>query len=301
LDLECKESLQKILKPCHYPVIVPWMKAAGTEAKRDMVSLARHASGVSTECVDPVTTFKASREPALVNPNGRPKLVKAVHVTADRAQHDMLRNRSQSDQRDEALQEKRRFFSTFHPIPSRDTVSDFYRLAEVPVARDPTMQVLTEHARRKLHNWQLRGPEQSRESAAQVMRSLRSLSQAIARLPTYAEHSVQHEGGEALTGSLFEFSKTVPKGHRTLKAPSVPLRHSSSSPAVLQPLIDPEDLSAVTRPGGYLVNHADSAPLQLLKNKQRAMTSKIPMNGGRQDWSTSAQVVGGFRGLHARF
>lgn len=286
-------SLQKILKPCHYSVIVPWMKSAGTEAKRDMVSLARHASGVGTEYDDPVLAFKASQEPAVVNSNGRPRLMKAVHVTADRAQHDMIRNRCHSDQKDAALHEKRRFFSNFHPIPTRDTVADFYRLGEVPVAKDPTMQVLTEHARRKLHNWQVRGPEQNRESSAQVMRSLRSISKAVDRLPTYAEHIVsQPQGLDDMNSSLHEYSKVIPKGHRSFKAPTVPLRHSSSSPAVLQPLIDPEELSAIGRPGGYLVNHADSAPLQMMKNKERAVKSKLPMAGGRRDWSTSAQVVG---------
>mmetsp|Transcript_75486 Transcript_75486/g.233524 ORF Transcript_75486/g.233524 Transcript_75486/m.233524 type:complete len:274 (+) Transcript_75486:200-1021(+) len=252
--------------------------------------------GTDTEFSDPAATFKASREPAHFNSNGRPKLMKAVHVTADRVQHDMLRNKSRGDQKDEALHEKRRFVSSYSAVPSRDTVSDYHRLSEVPIARDPTMQVLTEHARRKLHNWQVRGPEQSRECAAQVMRSLRSLTKAIERLPTYAEHSAHQQTscGDACTASLHDYSKVVPKGHRLFKAATVPLQHSRSSPAVVQPLplIDPEELDALNRPGGYLVNHADSAPLQMLKNKDRAVKSKIPIAGGRRDWSTSAQVVG---------
>eukprot|EP00415_Alexandrium_ostenfeldii_P004185 UN4185 len=219
--------------------------------------------------------------------------MKAVHVTADRAQHDLLRNRSKADQKDTALREKRRFFSNFQPVPNRDTVAGFYRLGEVPIARDPTMEILGEHARRKLQNWQVRGPEQNSESSAQVMRSLRSLSRAVDRLPTYAEHAVsQPFGNTDCHSTLHEFSKIQPRGHRSFKAPTVPLQHSSSSPAVLQPLFDPEEITAIGRSGGYLVNHADSAPLQMLKNKERAVKSKIPFAGGRRTWSTSAQLVG---------
>jgi len=292
LDVQCKAALHQVLKPSHYGVIVPWMRSVGTEAKRDMVNLGRHASGASVEHEDPVHTFAASRETAILNPNGRPKLAKAVHVTADRAQSDMLRNRSGAEQRDTGRESSRRFFSNFHPIPNRDTVADFYRLGDVPIASDSTTQVLTEHARRKLHQWQVRGPEGSKEGSAQVMRSLRSLSSACERVPKYSDAVAVFRPSDPKEAGTFlhEYAMAVPKGHKSLRAP---LQHARSAPAIIpKPLFDPEEIEGISRPGGDRVDHFDSAPIQKMKNHERAMKSKISMAGGNVDWSTSNQVIG---------
>jgi len=286
LDLECKDALQQVLRPSFYPVIVPWMNSVSNEFKRDMVNVARFASGAGVDVDDPVLAYKASRDPVHHNVNGRPKLMKGMHVTGDRAQSDLLRNRSASDQKDSTLHEKRRFFATFSPTPSRDSVSDYFRLQEVSIAEDPTMQVLTEHARRKLHQWQLRGPERDRRTAAQVMRSLRSINEAISRLPRYAEHGVQQPPGEGTRATLFEHSHIIPKGHRRLKEPVELLHKSSSLPAfALQALAAQEK-----RPGAVSMKNFDLTPFQV--NKERGGKSKIPLMGGPRDWSTSAMVVG---------
>lgn len=293
LDLECKAALQQVLKPSHYGVIAPWMATARTDAKREVVKFAKVAAVGDADLKDPRTAFMATAEPVLTNKNGRARLASSVPCTADRMQSDLLRNRCGSDQRDTALEAKRRFFKEFVPVPSCSSVDDFHKLRDAPAASDDSTRVLNEQARRNLQAWQVRGPERDSDGAAQVMRSLRTLSGAVGALPVYHEYSRERPpGGEGCTTFLNEYSKAVPRGPKSFKAGSIPvqLQPSRSAPALLQPappLIEPEEIEKVSRPGGFLVNMFDHPNLQMLKNKERAHTSKITMAGGKCDYSTS--------------
>lgn len=293
LDIKCKESLQQILRPNNYSVIVPWVNSASKDQKEDMVRLARSAAIADSEASDPRKAWAVSQEKVQVNAKGRPRLAQAVHCTPDRAQSDLLRNRHGEDQRDASLARKRRFFTDFVQVPSSDSVNDFYRLSEVPVGSDASVGVLSERARRGLQRWQVHGPEKDREVSASVMRSLRSLNSAIKSMPSYSEQS--QVGSRSRGDVLFEFSKSAPRGMRSLPKTSPPggLLHSNSAPATLRPLIDPQDISTITKPGGYVVKLTDKEPVQMLKNKQRNQVSKIPLAGGNREWSTTYEATVG--------
>merc|ERR1712125_16290 len=91
-------------------------------------------------------------------------------VTADRVQADLL-------------QKKREWFKDWAPVPSVDSVGDFFHLKDNPVQAHPISQVLSESARRGLQRWQVAGPEQGLGTAANAMRSLRKIHDAVARVP----------------------------------------------------------------------------------------------------------------------
>mmetsp|Transcript_122136 Transcript_122136/g.346225 ORF Transcript_122136/g.346225 Transcript_122136/m.346225 type:complete len:335 (+) Transcript_122136:107-1111(+) len=296
LDMECKSSLQQLLKPCNYAVIVPWMQTSGAQAKKDMVTLARYASTSDAEAADPNRAFANACQQVQVNRKGRPRCAGTVSCTPDRAQSDLLRNRSGADKRDANLQGRRKALESYASVPTTETIADYYRLRDEPLRGDASTQVLTEGARRSLQRWQLNGPERDAEGAAQAMRSLRSISNAVAALPTYADHNAtQTLAGQSRRDSLFEYSKVAPKGARCLKQtepPRRPLGLSSSMPAIHRPLIDPKDIENVYRPGGFVVHLNDHAPLAMLKNRERATKSKISLNGGQCDWSTTAEAMG---------
>lgn len=295
LDVACKESLQKLLKPSHYGMIGPWLNAARTKDKEGVLKLAEAAVGTNGIAPDPTSTHAAMMEPVQQNSKGRAKLCKAVHVTADRAQVDMVRNRCGADQRDVELVKKRRAFNEFAPVHNRDSVSDYYRLNAVPIVKEDSAKVLTEDARRGLVRWQVRAPEQDRETTAQVMSSLRSLSSSVSSLPTYTEHTRfrADPDGSATTSALHDFAAySVAKRRSHVLGRAGGLTHSRSAPAgTFIPLptsvIDPKEVSNIQRPGGYVVGLNDIEPIQMRKNKQRNISSKIPLMGGNRDWSTT--------------
>lgn len=309
VDVKCKAALQQVLRPCHYAIIVPWMSTAPARAKEDMCLLGSIVNTADAHLDVPALAYKASQEPLVVNRHGRPRLAQTIPVSADRAQSDLQRNRHGFDQRDPELQRKRCAFSDFAPVPNCTSVSDFYAMGNKPIVDDEAMKVLTEQARRKLQCWQVRGPEQDRQAAAHAMRSLRTLSQACAGRVTYSEHT-QIAGqftqgldrGQAMATNLHEFSKMQPRDHtrRFLlhrDPPPHQLSHAVSEP-VMCPLIDPKEISAVSRPGGQIIHYLDKERLQMLKNRQRGKGLKIPESGTAVDWSTTYNTLmeGGLSG-----
>lgn len=287
LDLACKAALQQILRPSNYPVINPWMMSASTAMKRDMVQLA-----------DTVKRAGEMPSPAVKlvqNPSGRLRSASAIPMTADRVQADLQKNRSISDQRDTALQEERKYYQRFSRIPSTDSVADFHRLSHAPVHMEESTKVLSEQARRRLMQWQLHGPEQNHHVSAEIMRSLRSISSAVDRLPSYVDaQRTRQPGSQGLKDSLFDYSKTTSHaGTRVLKG--VPLLkrtpHSSSAPALHRPLISTDDLDAIGRPGGYVVKLMDNTPLQTIKNTKRAMQSQVSVSGAACDFMSTYKAM----------
>mmetsp|Transcript_84760 Transcript_84760/g.230095 ORF Transcript_84760/g.230095 Transcript_84760/m.230095 type:complete len:350 (+) Transcript_84760:119-1168(+) len=296
-DVEVKDALQRMLKPVNYSIIVPWMELAGEHGKKDVIVLSRCLASAEAEHADQRSGFAAATEPLLANSNGRVRVAKAVPVSADRIQQDMLRSKHGADQRDRNLKATRHFFgSQYASIPSVDTVHDAHRLGEINLAKDPTTRVLTEEARRRLQLWQVRGPERDRQAAAQVMRALRSISEAVTALPTYQDHcrSRGTDGGigGGVTGRMHEYSQLVGKGHKIFKAGMVPgqLRASRSAPLLMRtapPYLSAEEIDNIRKRGGDVVNNLDATQLAMLKNRCRASRSKIATSGGNVDWTTS--------------
>eukprot|EP00441_Pelagodinium_beii_P023499 CAMPEP_0197657120 /NCGR_PEP_ID=MMETSP1338-20131121/44436_1 /TAXON_ID=43686 ORGANISM="Pelagodinium beii, Strain RCC1491" /NCGR_SAMPLE_ID=MMETSP1338 /ASSEMBLY_ACC=CAM_ASM_000754 /LENGTH=312 /DNA_ID=CAMNT_0043233425 /DNA_START=125 /DNA_END=1063 /DNA_ORIENTATION=- len=292
LDIECKASLQQILRPSNYGVINPWMESATIGMKRDMVQLAKMVKSAGERPVQaPVAMTQV-----IAIPSGRQRAANVVPVSADRAQADLLRNRSGSDARDVALQAERQYCDRYARIPSTGSVADFYRLKNAPVQMEPSTKVLTDLARARLQQWQVHGPEADHHVSAEIMRSLRSIASAVERLPTYADHRISAQPTQqGLRDSLYEYSKTTSMtGSRILKekvAKGRVMAHSSSAPAVFRPVVSEEDVSAITRPGGYVVKLMDQTPLQMLKNKSRSAQSQVQMTGGGSDWKTTYGVM----------
>lgn len=271
------------------------MQTAGVQAKKDMVKLARYASTSDAEAADPNRAYAASREQVQTNNRGRPRVVGTVSCTPDRAQHELLKNRHGADQRDPALQAKRKALQNYSTVPTPGTVGDFYRLSHEPLQGNASTQVLTEKARKSLQRWQLHGPERDPEGAGHVMRSLRSLSTAVSSLPTYADlTSSQTPGAQRRRDALFEYSKVAPKGARSLVNRDPPprmLSFSSSAPAIHRPYIEPGEIDRIKEPGGFVVALHDHPPIQRLKNRERAIKSKISLSGGKCDFSTTADAM----------
>eukprot|EP00927_Polykrikos_kofoidii_P054500 TRINITY_DN48910_c0_g1_i1.p1 TRINITY_DN48910_c0_g1~~TRINITY_DN48910_c0_g1_i1.p1 ORF type:complete len:341 (-),score=40.37 TRINITY_DN48910_c0_g1_i1:160-1182(-) len=298
LDLKCQESLQKLLKPCNYPAIVPWLRQAGASEKRDMVKLAELAARGGSEITHPISWLPPTGGHVVVNDRGRPRLANTIPVTGDRVQSDLAKNRHGADMRDVALEKKRRFFSNWAPVPSVDSVGDFFHLKDNPVATNAVAQVLTESAKRGLQRWQVQGPEQSGGTSANVMKSLRSLHDAVNRIPRYREHVLDERlRGQGCKDILHDYAMSQPVRTRSLVPapygrPDRHLHHSSSAPATLRPLIEPSEIDSIYRPGGYVVGLSDREPVQNLKNKERNQASKIPFQGGSADFATSSTVIG---------
>jgi len=290
LDIACRDALAQMLKPRNYPVIMPWIASASSKEKRNMVNLARCASAADMQFEDPVVALKAAQQPVVVNSHGRAKLADSMHVTADRLQSDLLRSRCGSDQRDRELHRKREFLASFHAVPSRDAIADFCRLGEKPIAGDAAAQVLTEDARKRLQQWQVRAPERDRQTTADVMRSLRDLGNAVQQLPRQSVGSACGRG--TLRSSSNSALPTVPRSRASTSANDDALmQHSHSSPAILRPLIDSQEIDAVRRPGGYMVLLQDHPQLQRMKNKERAVKSTMS-HAGIRDYTTSSSMIG---------
>jgi len=258
LDLECTASLQKILKPSNYVAINPWMQSANSKDKRCIVNLAKaSAAAEDARMENQALAHAKSMQPVVQNAKGRRRLASAIQKTADRAQCDLFINRSLADQADKGRLQSRRHLQAFASVPSLHSVSDYYSLADRPIASDPSMRVITDAARRGLALWQVRGPEENPESTAEVMQSLRSLSSTVAKMPM----------------------------------PQATLQHSGSAPALPRPFYDPIEISNVSKPGGYRVGLQDKEHIAMLKNKTRNQNSKLPLMGGSCDWVTSYGIM----------
>lgn len=293
LDLECKAALQQILKPSNFEVIEPWMKSASTVSKRDMVQLAGLAKGASTESLPRYGTISTVPE-VVQNPYGRNRPANVIPCTADRLQQDLLRVRCGSEVKDPAVEAKRRYFNRYAAIPDVSSVGDFSRLKTMPVHLDEAAKVLSTDTRRKLQQWQVQGAEKSPEATAEMMRSMRSLSEAVHLLPTFQEHSLSRKsGGKGCTESLFEYSKVVPKGTRTLKMSASDSRLLScrSAPILRKPFFEPEEMESIDKPGGYTVKLTDKVEIQRIKNTKKALQSKINQFGGRIEYETSYEAM----------
>jgi len=296
LDLECKASLQKILKPRNYGAIDIWMRNHGTKDKKGIVLLAEAAVGDNGVPVRQDSAFAASQQPVQLNPQGRHRVSDAVHVTADRQQADLTKLRCGGDQRDKELVRKRKFIRDFAPIPSADSVSDFYRLSDVPVAAEPGAKALSEDARRGLSRWQIRGPERNREETAQICQALRSLGDAVTACPTYTDNLRGRRGGsQGCSDCLFEHGEIKRLSRSGCYMRRVPTTQpgqglSRSMPTIPPAYIGAEEISNVKRPGGFVVNLMDCEPLQMRKNRQRNITSKI-VQGGVCSWTTSYNAM----------
>jgi len=238
--------------------------------------------------------YAALQQTVQLNPKGRHRVADAVHVTADRQQHDLTRLRCHEDQKDKELVKKRRFLNDFHPTPSTDSVSEHYRLGDVPISQEPGSRVLSEDARRGLTRWQIRGPERHRQEAAQICKALRSIDSAVKALPTYQDHLRGSRPGGHATERLFEqsFVKQASKSGNYMRqlpmmVPGAGL--SRSMPTIPPSYMTKEEIKNVEGPGGYMCGLMDCEPLQFKKNRQRAIVSKM-VQGGACSWATTNEV-----------
>lgn len=288
--------MQKLLKPCNYGAIDIWMRNHGTKDKKGVLLLAEAAVGDNGVPVQQDKAYAAARQAVHTNTKGRHRVSTAVHVTPDRQQHDLLKVRCAEDQRDPDLIRRRKFLKDFVPVPSTESVSDFYRLSDVPVSAEPGAKVLTEDARRGLTRWQIRGPEQSREDAAQICQTLRSLGSAVDACPTYHDQlRIRKSGSQGCIENLLSDSLVRQAKQRGNYMRQLPMTRpgaglSRSMPTIPPSYITGEEIENVKRPGGYVCNLMDVEPLQMKKNKQRNITSKI-VQGGATSWTTSYSAM----------
>jgi len=296
LDVECKASLQKLLKPSNYAAIDVWMRSHGTKDKKGILLLAEAAVGDNGVPVQQDKAYAASRQPVQLNPKGRHRVATSVHVTADRQQADLLKVKSGEEQRDKDLLRRRKFLQDYAPMPSTESVSDYYRLSDVPVAAEPGAKVLTEDARRGLARWQIRGPEQNREQTAHICQALRSLGDSVNACPTYTDNlRASRSGGHGCTERLVDHG-AVKQLHRSgnfirrlpMTQPGQGL--SRSMPSIPPAYLDRETIENIKRPGGYVVNLMDNEPLQMMKNKRRSCTTKM-VQGGSTSYTTSYNAM----------
>jgi len=297
LDLECKAALHKLLRPSNYNIVEPWLIQAPLEAKKDVVKMERQLAAFEREAAEPRKAYGMSQERVIKTEQGREKLACKVQVTADRQQHDLLRNRCGSDAKDRSLEAKRQFVKNFAPIPNQDSVHQMFCLQDMPLGSSDAVKVLTEEARRRLGAWQVRGPERNKEATACVMRALRAINQAVAGMPTYRQHMMQqYPGGQGCTDSLNDYAYVAPRSlHRHSRSlpsvgqPNATLSHSLSCPTVFKPYIDPQEVEDVKKPGGFIIDmFKDEIPMHFVKNRERGMR-RIHL-GSPTDWSTTNEV-----------
>jgi len=279
------------------------MMAAGTREKQEMVQLGSFATGkrppdlqsqrgtfTPAELVSvhwppkPNAIAKSASEPTLVNMRGRVQKMDGVHVTADRAQNDLLRNTCASDQKDAALRRRREHFAGHASVPSTESVADYFRMQVHPAREDESSAMLSEQARRGLARWQIGGPEANTADAAQVMRSLRGLSRVVKMQPTYRDHSRDKPpGGISASNCLHEYKQVKDLS----RYPQPVTKFSRPAPMRTRTPPAPEDFQSISKPGGYICKLMDSTPFQMTKNKVRNQQSKIGMTGGATDYATS--------------
>jgi len=296
LDVECKASLQKILQPKNYGAIDVWMRNHGTKDKKGMVLLAEAAVGDNGVPVRQDLAYAALQQQVQLNPKGRHRVAGEIHVTADRQQVELNKVRCGDDIRNKELVRRRNFVRDYAPIPSTESVSEFYRLGDVPVSAEPGAKVLSEDARRGLTRWQIRGPENRREDSAQICQALRSLGKAVDACPTYTDALRQGKtGGKGCADRLHDYGQVKRASRSGNYMRRLPMTQpgqglSRSMPTIPPAYLTREEVNAVSGPGGYVVNHMDVEPLQCMKNKKRSITSKI-VQGGASSWTTSNQAA----------
>lgn len=307
LDLETKASLQKLLKPSNYGAIDTWMRSHGIKDKKAINALAEAALGDNGVPVQKTENFyraarqdleySAARQPVQLNKQGRQRVQTAIHVTPDRQQADLMKVKCGEDQRDPDLIRRRKFLNDFVPVHSTESMSDYYRLSDVPVSAEPGSKVLTEDARRGLTRWQIRGPEQNRETTAQVCQALRSLGDAVQAVPTYTDRLRERRSGSQGCIPCLIDNAAVKQAHRSGQyMRTLPMDYGSgaalsrSMPTIPPAYLSEEEISNIKRPGGYVVNMNDCEPLQRNKNKQRNITTKI-VSGGATSYTTSYNTM----------
>lgn len=296
LDLECKASLQKLLRPSHYGAIDIWMRNHNTKDKKGMVLLAEAAVGDNGVAPLGDKAYAALNEPVQLNTKGRHRVSTSVHVTADRQQHDLTKLRCGADQTNMELVKKRRFLDDFAPVHNINSVSEFYRLSDVPIAAEPGAKVLSEDARRGLSRWQIRGPERNREETATICQALRSLGDAVDARPTYTDElRNRRDGGKGASDCLHSYGETKRASRSGNYMRRMPMTQpgqglSRSMPSIPPSYMSLEDIKDVNRPGGFKCNLMDCEPLQMRKNRQRGITSKMPQ-GGSTSWTTSYNTM----------
>lgn len=298
LEIECKAALQKMLKPINYGAINVWMRNHGTKDRKGILLLAEAAVGNNGFPVEQHKAFAALQEPVQMNTKGRHRVSTSVHVSADRQQHDLLRVKSSEEQHDKELVRRRKHLEQFASVPSTDSVSEYYRLGNVPVASEPGAKVLTEDARRGLQRWQVRGPEKNKQETAQICQALRTLDQAVKALPTYVDSLRQRkDGSQGCTECLLDYGAVKQLSRSGNYMRQIPMTRpgaglSRSMPSLPPAYIHPSEIDDVMeKPGGYVVGLMDCEPLQRMKNYKRNITTKI-VNGGATSWTTSYQSLG---------
>lgn len=253
--------------------------------------MAEAAVGDNGVSVQQDKAYAASRQPVQLNPKGRHRVATSVHVTADRQQADLLKVKSGEEQRSKDLLRRRNFLQDYAPMPSTESVSDYYRLSDVPVSAEPGAKVLTEDARRGLARWQIRGPEQNREQTAHICQALRSLGESVNACPTYTDAIRGSRSGAHATDRLLDHG-SVKQLHRSGNfIRRIPMTQpgqgmSRSMPTIPPAYLDRETIENIKRPGGYVVNLMDNEPLQMMKNKRRSDTTKM-VQGGSTSYETS--------------
>jgi hypothetical protein len=284
--------MQKLLRPSHYGAIDVWMRNHNSKEKKGMVLLAEAAVGNNGWPVQQDKHYEALSDPVHLNPKGRHKNSNTVHVTADRQQHDLLKLTCKADQTNMDLERKRRFLRDFAAVPNTDSVSEFYRLSDVPISAEPGAKVLHEDARRGLTRWQIRGPERNREDTATICQALRSLGSAVDQCPTYADElRIRKSGSQGAKDCLHSYGETKRASRQGTYLRRLPTTQpgqglSRSMPSIPQTYLSMEDLKNVERPGGYRVELMDIEPLAMRKNRMRGITSKMAQ-GGSTSWATS--------------
>lgn len=300
LDNEAKEALQQLLKPSNFAAIMPWIYEAREQEKRDMVKLAQLAAegGNCSHC--PPAWIPAPQAPLKKNDNGRISFAKSVSMTADRYQSDLQKTASGEAQRNRLLEKKRTWIRDWAPIASINTVGDYFHLRDHPIYTHECAQVLTESAKRGLARWQLDGPERHHGVSANCMRSLRSISDAVARVPRYTQVQNRQHVGYGRKELLYDYGQEVPASNVIMPRMLMPapyaipdrtMHHSSSAPATLRPTIEPADIERIKQPGGHVVGLMDREPLAMLKNRQRNNTSSVG-GGGSTEYKLTSHNIG---------
>lgn len=268
LDIACKKCLTKVLRPQLYNVIEPWMQTASSKDKRQVLDLAKIATGGVQVNPKNATTVNIFGKTTPLNHN---------HQALDRMQGDLYTKQCNDDAINRPLEQRRSHFREYEPIPSGASVNHYFSLNNSPLKKEPYAKLLNSKAQQQLENWQCHGYHNEHFKRAQVVQTLRDLDRAVNTLPTYTDHLLRNpvlERGPR-SNALYQYSKKqdyVPPMRRIESAPVMSTIQDSSA--------QDEIVAMIKRPGGYRVLLQDPVKVQMLKNKERSMTCKVTMMGG---------------------